>query len=266
MVQAFRSLADRPDPAGVRLLLDGVHLVRDAHRAGLTLDLVAVAETEVATSSDSGRLARALDADGIDVVCVSDRVLRAISPVQHPAGIVAIASRAPVTVSTLCTPDALLVVAVDVQDPGNLGALVRAAEAAGATGVMAAGSTANPFSWKALRGSMGGTLRLPVVSGLDTDEALSWLARAGLRLIASVARGGDEPEAIDWRAPCALLLGGEGPGLPSAIVARADARVTIPMHHEVESLNVAVAGGILCYEARRQRRGRPLTAAPEPRT
>ena len=89
--------------------------------------------------------------------------------------------------------------AVDVQDPGNVGALLRAAEAGGATGAFVCGASANPFSWKALRGSMGSALRLPVVAGMTADAVLTCMADAGVRTVAAVPRGGDDPDAVDWR-------------------------------------------------------------------
>ena len=145
------------------------------------------------------------------------------------------------------------ITAVDVQDPGNVGSLLRAAEAGGATGAFICSRSANPFSWKALRGSMGSSLRLPVAAGLAAGEAFDCLTQGGLRTIAAVPRGGESPDVLDWRGRVGLLLGGEGPGLPDDLVTRCDHRVTIPMTPPVESLNVAVAAAILVYAARRQR-------------
>ena len=170
------------------------------------------------------------------------------------SGIVAIARRTPLSAAAVCAgPAPLVLAAVDVQDPGNVGALIRAVEAGGATGVLVCGRSANPFAWKALRGSMGSALRLPVAGGLDARSAFECLSGAGLRTIAAVPRAGAAPEAIDWKGRVGLLLGGEGPGLPADLVARCDDRVTIPMAPPVESLNVAVAAGILVYAARRMR-------------
>ena len=96
------------------------------------------------------------------------RVFDALSPVKSPSGIVAIARPQGVTAAEICAqPDAFVLAAIDVQDPGNVGALIRAAEAGGVTGALVCGVSASPFSWKALRGSMGSVLRLPVVAGLD---------------------------------------------------------------------------------------------------
>ena len=141
---------------------------------------------------------------------------------------------------------------MDVQDPGNMGAVVRAAEAAGATGVIASGASADPFGWKALRGAMGSTFRLPVLRVPDVEEVLRACRGHGLRIIATALRGTPVTEvALD--GACAVLLGAEGTGLPHALVDAADTRLTIPMQAPVESLNVAVAAGIILYEARRQR-------------
>ena len=102
---------------------------------------------------------------------------------------------------------------MDVQDPGNLGSLIRAAEAGGVTGVIVCGVSANPFSWKALRGSMGSALRLPVSSGNRVDAVLRHAKASGARTIASAARDGRDPDDLDWSGSVVLLLGGEGPGL-----------------------------------------------------
>jgi RNA methyltransferase, TrmH family len=147
----------------------------------------------------------------------------------------------------------LVVAGVDIQEPGNVGAIVRAAEACGATGVALCGASADPFGWKALRGSMGSALRLPVASGLSLDATLQALRERGVRIIATLPSGGHRPETLDFRQPTALLFGGEGPGLPTSVLAAADHRVSVPMRAPVESLNVAVAVALLTYEAARQR-------------
>jgi TrmH family RNA methyltransferase len=254
IVRAYRELASEPDGGGARLLLDGAHLVRDAHAAGLTFESVAVAASRLTGQTEEGALAHALESDGAPVVAVTDAVFAAMSPVRSPSGLVAIARRTPSDASVICkAKNGFTLVAVDVQDPGNLGALIRAAEAGGVTGMVVTGTSAHPFAWKALRGSMGSALRLPVATGPDANAIVKGIGAAGTRTIASVPRGGRGPDEIDWTGPVALWLGGEGPGLPTDIVSQCDDRVTIPMASGVESLNVAVAGAILIYAARRQR-------------
>jgi len=254
LVRTFRELVDNPDPTGERILLDGAHLVQDAHDAGAVFEALVVAASRLHAATDEGALALALEQSEVDVVAADDKVFAALSPVKTPSGLIAIARRKVSAPSLICGhPRAFVVTAVDVQDPGNVGALLRAAEAGGATGAFVCGASANPFSWKALRGSMGSALRLPIVAGMTADAVINCVKTAGLRLIAAVPREGDSPDEIDWRGQVALFVGGEGPGLSGAVVAASDAQVTIPMASTVESLNVAVAGGVLIYAARRQR-------------
>ena len=257
-VRLFRSLAAEGDVTGARLLLDGAHLVREARDSGVALEMVAVASSRLARDTEEGRLAHALDGDGVDVVMAPDQLFGAISPVRTPSGIIAVARREPTIAAEIyAAADALVLAAIDVQDPGNLGSLLRAAEAGGVTGALvcgtARGGTANPFSWKALRGSMGSALRLPIVGGLDATAALEALDVAAVTTVAAVPRDGHDPDTMDWSGRVAIVLGGEGPGLTDDLIERCRSRVTIPMAPRVESLNVAVAGAILVYAARRAR-------------
>ena len=246
MVDGFRELAESPDPEGRRLLLDGAHLVEAAQAAGCELEVVAMA-------SGTPDIAERLRRSGVEVIAVNDDVLRAISPVKTPSGVVAVVRRQPASLGSMSQrADALIVVAVDVQDPGNLGSLMRAAEAGGATGIVVAGNSAHPFGWKTLRGSMGSALRLPVVQ-LPLEGALSAMRTAGVATVAAVPLNGTPLDQFNWTGRLAILLGGEGAGLPHAVVAASDHRVSIPMAEPVDSLNVAVAGALLVYAARRMR-------------
>ena len=253
LVRTFRELADAAEFNDARILLDGVHLVREASMAALDFEAIAVASSHLTGHSEAGDLARALDSAGAPVFSVSDTAFRALSPVRSPSGIVAIARRASSDAIIGLTRAGFTLVATDVQDPGNLGGLIRAAEASGATGVLVTGSSANPFSWKALRGSMGSALRMPIAAGNTLDAIVGGAKASGTRTVAAVPRDGRTPEDIDWRGPVMLILGGEGHGLPAGVLTECDNLVTIPMTPPVESLNVAVAGAILMYAARRQR-------------
>lgn len=256
-----RQLAASPDASGSKLLLDGVHLITEAIASGIALDVVVASTARLGSMSEAGELARRLDAAGVDVVAAPDVVFSALSPVRTPSGVVAVGSRTPVTVDdVLRCNGGLVLVALDVQDPGNLGSMLRAAEAAGASGVLVGGVSASPFSWKALRGSMGSALRLPVAAGIAPQACVALLQNAGFRAIASVPAAGRDPDEVDWRGRVGLIMGGEGPGLPAELAARCNARVTIPMAAPVGSLNVAVAAGVLAYAARRQRLRKAPTA------
>jgi RNA methyltransferase, TrmH family len=251
LVARFRTAA-RGDVGGV-MLLDGEHLVGDAIAAQVAFQLAAV--TPASSEAPGIRaLVAALQADGVEVITVSASVMDAVSPVKTPSGIVALAERPVADAGALYGGQAALVVsAVDVQDPGNLGAIVRVTEAAGATGLVAAGGSANPFGWKALRGSMGSALRLPIVSEVEAEDAVAEARRHGCRIIAAVPRSGRSLFDLSLAGPLHVLIGGEGRGLSPALVDAADERVTIPMQAPVESLNAAVTAALIVYEARRQR-------------
>lgn len=247
LVKQFRDVAH--GDAGDAMLLDGAHLIEEALVSGVAIDVAAFGER-----LGRGPLADRLRRKGVKTVLVTDAVLSAISPVQTPSGVVGIAVRPTITLEGVfaATPP-LVAVLHDVQDPGNVGAVVRAAEACGATGVICSERTADPFGWKALRGAMGSTFRLPVAAGRPLDEAIALARSRGLRVFASTARGGTSLPECDLRGPAAVIFGGEGAGLPAALIEAADARLTIPVKAPVESLNVAIAAALVLYEAARQR-------------
>jgi TrmH family RNA methyltransferase len=255
IVKRFRDLA-AGKASGEWMLLDGEHLLGEALASGLHLDVVVLAE-QLATGRLAA-LAADLDRQGVRVVSVTDAVMAAASPVRHPSGVAAIARPPAASMDqVLRSRPSLVLILAGVQDPGNVGAIVRAAEGCGATGLVLTFGTADPFGWKALRGAMGSTFRLPIAMNLSLETAVSGARTAGLHVIATTARGGTPLPECDLRPDCAVLLGGEGPGLPEALVDAADERVTIPMRPPVESLNVAIAAAVVVYEAARQR-----TAAP----
>ncbi len=249
LVARFREAA-RGGPDNL-LLLDGAHLVADAFASGVTLTTVAVTPAALERAELSPLLSE-LTRAGIELATVSSVVMGALSPVRTPSGIVALAER-PTSAGDRIYAGGLVVIAVDVQDPGNVGAIVRVAEAGGASGLVATAGTADPLGWKALRGSMGSALRLPIVAAADVEAIVADARRRGFRIIATVPRGGRSPADADLSGSVALLIGGEGRGLDEALIDGADERVTIPMAAPVESLNAAVTAALLIYEARAQR-------------
>ncbi len=234
------------------IVLDGAHLIDEAVRAGIAVRVVACTPRGLARAG-LRELIGEVQARGVDCWSVTDDVMRAISPVRTPSGAVALAGRPHVTLErALEAHPALAVLAVDVQDPGNVGAIVRAAEAAGATAIVLVDGSADPFGWKALRGSMGSSFRLPVARA-GQREALATLRARGVRTVATSPRAPRSLFESDLRGPVALMVGAEGAGLPEDLIAAADETVRIPMREPVESLNVAVATALLVYEASRQR-------------
>jgi TrmH family RNA methyltransferase len=257
IVKQFRMLLDPPRHRGGasdadRLLLDGAHLLEEALDANLPIDVVAIRDD--VGELPAGTLARRAAAAGARLISVTTSVLSAISPVRQPSGIVAIARQKVWSLEAVfaAAPPLILMLA-DVQDPGNVGAVVRAAEACGATGVVTSAGSADPFGWKALRGSMGSTFRMPVAAHQPLPAAVQAARERGIRVYAAVPRAGTPLPRCDMRPPSAVLLGGEGPGLEADLAALADEPLTIPMRGSVESLNVATAAALITYEALRQR-------------
>jgi TrmH family RNA methyltransferase len=251
LFKRLRALKER-GPEGALCLLEGPKLVLEALGAGL-----AIAEAGYsarAQTTPAGALAlKALGAQRIPLHLLSAELLASLSEVETSQGLVALARRPAFDEAQLYRATPLVVVADAIQNPGNVGGLLRTAEAAGATGAYLTGSSADPLSWKALRGSMGSAFRLPHLRGLDADAALDRVQTRGLTVLATAADGELRYDEADLRGPVAIVVGGESSGLSAAIRRRAAARLRIPLAPPVESLNVGVAVALVLYEAARQR-------------
>ena len=247
--------AARTNGPGGPMLLEGRHLVDEALAAELPLELVLVTAE---TTKDADSAARLHQLERITrVVQVPVPVMAAASPADSPSGLLALADRPAATLEiALAGVTPLVVALVGVQDPGNTGAVIRAAEAGGATGVVTVGG-ADPFGWKALRGAMGSTLRVPIARTQDIATLSVAASARPLRTLAAVPRGGTPITQADLARPTLLCFGGEG-GFDQDTVGEADERISIPMRPPVESLNLAVASALVIYEAARQRSARPV--------
>lgn len=194
------------------MLLDGWHLLADAYAVGLSIELVAVRADTVAAHA---RTLEAMADDGATVLHVSDSVMDALSPVRTPSGVVAIAARPVIDPRALLVPSpALVVAAMGVQDPGNVGALIRSADAGGATGVLLDAESADPWGWKALRAAMGSAFRLPVLREADAKARLGDWQGEGLCIVATDPRDGIDLHTLDLTQPVVFVMGAEGGAFP----------------------------------------------------
>src|SRR5713226_7363597 len=248
LVRRLRALKEKA--GGELMLLEGPKLIEEALASGIAV-VEAAASPRLAVR---GGLVDAIRARGVAVRLVDEGVLASLSEVETSQGILALARRPAFDEARLYEGTPLVLVAAGIQNPGNLGALLRTAEAAGATGAYLTDGAADPFSWKALRGSMGSAFRLPHRRRLTTADALARLEAHGISVVAADPRGALAYDEADLRRPVAILLGPEGAGLAAAAMSRAEASVAIPMARGVDSLNVSVAAGVLLFEAARQRR------------
>jgi len=254
--------------------VEGVRLVEAALGSGILVDAVLV------SNSGERHLSRLVPllASPTQILRTTDRLFAGVADTQTPQGVAALVRPKLATIEDVLAGTALVVVLVGVQDPGNVGTILRAAEAFGATGAATCAvgvGTANPLAPKALRASAGSALRLPILRGISTAILLTQLRVSKVRLYAAVpdrdprddwhSDGASDsapalirPWEADWRSPAALFIGNEGVGLPDDIIRSCDARVSIPQRKSkkstgVESLNAAMAGTVLLYEAMRQR-------------
>lgn len=237
-----------------QVLLDGARLIEDAQDSKVKIDVALFSVSALKSNARLTGLAKRLADSGARVLNVSEVVMRAASPVQTPSGVVAIAIHQPYPLTRIMNniKNGLVLVAVGVQNPGNVGSIIRTAEAGGANAVITTEGTADPFGWKALRGSMGSSFRLPVATTKNLKKLLSTAKQHGAKVVAASPRGGTGLYDADLTAPTFLLVGPEGTGLEQKLGVDIDFRLSVPMQAGVESLNVSTATGLIIYEARRQ--------------
>lgn len=192
---------------------------------------------------------------GVPVRELAPGVLARVAGTVTPQPVLAVAGWLDVPLARL-RGAGLVVVCVDVRDPGNLGTVLRSAEAAGAGGVVCCAGTVDVYNPKCVRASAGALFHVPVVVGADVREVLGEMGRWGVRRLGTHARGGTPHTEADLTGDVALVLGNEAWGLPADLDPLLDGRVTIPMVGRAESLNVGMAATVLCFEAARQRAGK----------
>jgi TrmH family RNA methyltransferase len=232
-------------------LAEGIRLVEEVLAAGVPLRGAAVSPALEGTPRGQS-LKIALAARGVRLLEVPPAELDALADTEHPQGVVAVIEPRAWSLADVATPPGAVLLVLDaVQDPGNVGTMLRTALGLGASGVVALKGTAELTNPKVLRGSMGAALRLPAVSA-DARELLAWAADRGVECWVATAEGAPlERARRAGRAPLALVVGNEGAGVGPELSAAATRRVAIPLVGAVESLNVAVAAGILLYEVTR---------------
>jgi len=230
-------------------LIEGYHLVEEALRAGAPVRTIAYAV-------ERGRPAGLMDAAAglaVEWVGVSAAVLAKCSDTPTPQGVFAVVDKRAVTLSELLAlPPDLAIVLDGVQDPGNLGTIIRSADAVGAGAVILGRGTVDVFNPKALRSTMGSVFHLPIVEA-DLAELLPQARARGVRIVTTSLAAQRSCYEADLTAATWLLLGNEAKGVSDAAAALADERVIIPMQGQAESLNVAMAATVLLFEAARQR-------------
>jgi len=236
------------------IFVEGLRLVEECQRSGLMIErcFVSTSANERAQS-----LLTQLGNRGVPIFTAEQHVLESLGDTVQSQGIIVIAQRPQFTQADLFQTGHSLFLGLDrVQDPGNMGTLIRTAEAAGVGGLVALGGSADVFSPKVLRSSMGSAFRLPVLADVTLEHLLNLRSERSLKIVAAAGDGTVDYADYDWRQPTLLILGNEAQGVDAQLLAQCDASLRIPMAQNVESLNVATAGAVMLFEAARQRRGR----------
>jgi TrmH family RNA methyltransferase len=227
-------------------------MVEEALRDNLGVKLV-IAAPPLVQHHGKGVLKLA-ESRGIDVLWISERLMDALSESKTPQPVMAeVAMKQHSEEALLSNEAGLIIIAHQLQDPGNLGTIIRTAEAVGASGLVITQNTVDPFNAKAIRASMGSILRLPVVHIGDLPTFIKKCSQHGFQTTATVLTGEKTHFDINLTKPTVVVLGQEGAGLPLDTLAEIELRVRIPMAKTIDSLNVATAAAVILYETMRQR-------------
>jgi len=231
--------------------IEGVKLIEEALRSSQHLDSIFFSESARPLAE---KLLPQINAR-TEALVLPNALFNSIVPSDAPQGVAALLKLPAFSAGKLLerSSDGPLVVAAGLQDPGNLGTILRSAEAFGAAGVFLTEGTVSPYNWKVLRGSAGSIFRLPLVR-ISSVELLPLLRAHAVRLLATSSHRGTPLPQISWNLPLAIFIGNEGAGLSRELTRQMDATLAIPQAAQVESLNAGVAASIVLYEAARNRR------------
>lgn len=249
----IRKVRDAKEPG--LIFVEGLRLAEETLRSGVELVDCVFAES-FANSQRGSRVVAEVCALGASIIEVPDDLFKSVAETRNSQGIVIVARRPESFRESfegrLRDPLQSVLYFHETNDPSNLGAIFRTAEAAGVSGVILSKGSADAFSPKALRAGMGANLRIPVWEGAETGNGIEWARSKGFRIVAADIKGSVSYASIDWTIPSLLIFGSEAHGLGDGVLESADEIVSIPMKNGVESLNLAVSAGIILFEAVRQ--------------
>lgn len=259
VIKRMRLLADRKHRRREgAFVVEGIQPVWQAVEAGAVIDTLVVAP-RLLEHSPAARMVAQQEARGVTITRVSKELFGRLSGRDRPSGLAAIVRGRPAGLGELEVDAACVFVALhEIASPGNLGTIIRTANAAAAAGVILLGATADPFDPAAVKASMGALFGLPVAHVDAEEEFFAWAAGHSVAVIATSGKAADSFWDVEYPRPSVLLLGAEGTGLPGRLLERGDLLVRIPMAGTAESLNLAVAAGVMLYEMAR-RAGLPGT-------
>lgn len=256
LIKEIASLKQRKyrDKLGL-FVAEGVRLVEECKSANWPVQMCIYTEEAAARERTKAIIDR-LSITSCRMIIVSEDIYNKISDTEQPQGIMAVIKKHKYGIEQLLAPQdkmSLFVVLDSIQDPGNIGTIIRTADAAGCTGVITLKGSADVFATKTVRATMGSLFHLPVIEGVSPTELIFTFKQAGIKLMATCLDQSQAYYRTDFNYPVAIILGNEGQGISPELISAADSRLIIPLIGQAESLNVAVAAGVILYEAVRQR-------------
>jgi TrmH family RNA methyltransferase len=235
---------------------EGAKVLEAAIAAGAPIEALYVAP-DVEASDAAARVLGDAHRRGIRVYELAAGVMERVADAVSPQPILGVVAMLDVDLASVVA-DSPLIVCVDVRDPGNVGTIIRSADAAGAAGVICCAGSGDLYNPKAVRSSAGSVFHIPVVLAASASETLAALGTAGVRRLSTVMQGGEDYSTADLSGRVAIVLGNEASGLGSDLDAGLDGALTIPIEGSAESLNVAMTAAVLCFEFARRRRAGAL--------
>jgi TrmH family RNA methyltransferase len=251
IIKELKGLTSKKDrEASGTFLAEGIGFVLEALARGWLLVTLVYAKAMKGDRQVDEASAKALST-GAQVLEVSEAVLGSITRRDNPQAVIGVFEQRWVGLDALRPGKDETLVALDrVRDPGNLGTIIRTADAAGASGVILVGDCTDPFALETVRASMGSVLAMPLAR-CSAEEFLAWQTRSGAQVVATHLKGAVDYRSVDYaRKPTVLLMGNEQSGLPDSLADAADQRVRIPQQGSAESLNLAIATAVMLFEAR----------------
>lgn len=231
-----------------RYLVEGIHLVQEALQAGCEVECIAYA-----LDKPLPRELQPYRSHPCEWIAVSEQVLKKCTSTQTPQGVFAVVAKQEAEENVLWQQERPLVIVLDqVQDPGNVGTIIRSAEASGATAMILGKGSADLYNPKTVRATMGAMFRIPILEG-DLVPYLRQAKKRGIPILSTGLEASRTCYEWDWRKPVWFIIGNEGAGVSAAAAAEVDEMITIPMLGKAESLNAAMAATVLLFEAMRQR-------------
>ena len=263
LVKRIRLLANRKHRREQgAFVVEGIQPVWRAVAAGWQIEALVV-DPELRPDSAAAAMVEEQEALGVRVARLSHELFQRLTSREGQAGLAAIVrSRQPVLAELSPDPDSVFVALHRIGNPGNLGTIIRTADAVGAAGVILIGDTTDPYAPTAVKASMGSLFAINVVHVPAPESFLTWAGENGIEILAASGQAGVAHWSASYRPPLAVLLGSEGEGLPASLLASADRQIKIPMTGTAESLNVAAAAAVLLYEVRRHRIGPDVRRRP----